>query len=71
MNGFGRPLAEQDSWRVEPSITVRCCIKVLSSTNWGGTKSNRIKDEELIIDYAFLIPYQLCKDHIQQKYFCL
>ena len=41
IDGFGRPCAEQESWRVEPSIMVLCWIKLLSSANCGGTKSKK------------------------------
>lgn len=65
MEGFGRPEAEHERWRVDPSTTVRFWIKLLSSIKWGGTKSTNL---------AFPIDsseksYQWWKDRIQRRQF--
>lgn len=66
IDGFGRPFAEQDNWRVDPSTTVCWWIKLLSSTNWGGTKSNR--NTQWRIHFSLQVFYQWWKDHIQRKH---
>ena len=65
MEGFGRPEAEHERWRVDPSTTVRFWIKLLSSIKWGETKS---------INWSSPIDsseknYQWWKDRIQRRHF--